>query len=112
MLTTLRYLSVRQQEAEMVTPKRLTSIAVVAALTIVGIAALPQEAKAWWRGGVWVPSVVIGSPVIVAPPRVYYSRPPVVVYGPPPPGYYYPLRRRVWVPPHWAGPYWVRGHWY
>jgi hypothetical protein len=37
-----------------------------------------------------------------------------VVYAPPPVAYvpapYYP-QRRVWIPPHWEGPYWVRGHW-
>lgn len=58
---------------------------------------MPHDAKAWWRGGVgigiWVP------PVYAAPP---------VVYVPPPP--YYPPRR-VWVLPHWEGPYWVQGHW-
>jgi hypothetical protein len=83
---------------------RLTSVA-VAGMAALGIAAMPHEAKAWWRGGIgvgiWVP------PVIVAPPAVY---PPPVAYYPPPP-YEYGPPRRVWIPPHWEGPYWVRGHW-
>jgi hypothetical protein len=83
--------------------KRLTSLVAVAGLAAIGIAAAPQEANAWWRGGVWVPPVVVA-----APPPVYY--PPPVAYVPPP-RYHYPPPRRVWVPPHWEGPYWVRGHW-
>lgn len=39
--------------------KRLTSLAALLGLAVVGIAATPHEAKAWWRGGigvgVWVP---------------------------------------------------------
>jgi hypothetical protein len=85
--------------------KRLGTVAVVAGLAAVGVAAMPHDANAWWRGGVgvgiWVP------PVVVAPPPVYVA--PPVVYAPPP--VYYPAPRRVWVPPHWEGPYWVRGHW-
>ena len=85
--------------------KRLGTVAAVAGLACVGITAIPRDANAWWRGGVgvgiWVP------PVVVAPPPVYVARP--VVYAPPP--VYYPPPRRVWVPPHWEGPYWVRGHW-
>ena len=90
--------------------KRLSSMAAVAGLVAVGVAAMPHEAKAWWRGGfgvgVWVPPVVVGPPVY-APP-VY--APPPVVYLAPPPAYYQPPHR-VWVPPHWEGPYWVQGHW-
>ena len=86
--------------------RNLASIAAVLGLAAGGIAAVPHEAKAWWRGGVgvgiWVP------PVVVAPPPVYYAPPPVA-YVPPPA--YYPVPHRVWVPPHWEGPYWVRGHW-
>ena len=85
--------------------KRLGTVAVVAGLAAVGVAAMPHDANAWWRGGVgvgiWVP------PVVVAPPPVYVA--PPVVYAPPPA--YYAAPRRVWVPPHWEGPYWVRGHW-
>jgi hypothetical protein len=85
--------------------KRLGTVAVVAGLAYVGVAAMPHDANAWWRGGIgvgiWVP------PVVVAPPPVYVA--PPVVYAPPP--VYYPAPRRVWVPPHWEGPYWVRGHW-
>lgn len=83
--------------------KRLGTVALIAGLACVGVAAVPHDANAWWRGGVgvWVP------PVVVAPPPVYV--PPPVVYAPPP--VYYPPPRRVWVPPHWEGPYWVRGHW-
>lgn len=46
-----------------------------------------------WHGCCWGPHVVVG----VVPPVVY--APPPVVVG------------RVWVPPHWNGPYWVLGHW-
>jgi hypothetical protein len=86
--------------------KHLASVAAVLGLAVVGIAAMPHDAKAWWRGGVvigvWVP------PVIIAPPPVVYAPPPVAYASPPA---YYPVPRRVWVPPHWEGPYWVRGHW-
>jgi hypothetical protein len=85
--------------------KRLGSVAAVGGLAAVGVAAMPHNANAWWSGGyrvgIWVP------PVVVAPP--VYAPPPVAYYPPPPP--YYPPPRRVWVPPHWEGPYWVRGHW-
>ena len=85
--------------------KRLGGVAAVAGLAAVGVAAMPHNANAWWSGGVgvgiWVP------PVVVAPP--VYAPPPVAYYPPPPP--YYPPPRRVWVPPHWEGPYWVRGPW-
>ena len=86
--------------------KRIGAVAAVAGFALVGFAAMPQKAEAWWRGGVgvgvWVP------PVVVAPPPVYVAPPPVV-YAPPPA--YYPPPRRVWVPAHWQGPYWVQGHW-
>jgi hypothetical protein len=53
-----------------------------------------------WRGCCWGPPVVVGvvPPVVIAPPPVVYGPPPVVA-------------RRVWIPPHWNGPYWVPGHW-
>jgi hypothetical protein len=90
--------------------KRLASMAAVLGLAVVGVTAVPHDAKAWWRGGFGVGIVV--PPVVVAPP-VYgppvYVAPPVA-YVPPPPAYY-PVPRRVWVPPHWEGPYWIQGHW-
>ena len=48
-----------------------------------------------WRGGYYGPGVVVGvpGPIVIAPPPVY-------AYGP-----------RPWVRAHWAGPYWVPGHW-
>jgi hypothetical protein len=87
--------------------KRVGSVAVVVGLAAVGVAAMPHNANAWWRGGVgvgiWFPPVVVAPPVYAPPPAYYY---------PPPPVYYpYPPPRRVWVPPHWEGPYWIRGHW-
>jgi hypothetical protein len=89
--------------------KGLGGVAAVAGLAAVGVAAMPHDANAWWRGGVgvgvWVPPVVVGPPVYWPP--VY--APPPVAYVPPPA--YYPPPHRVWVPPHWEGPYWVRGHW-
>jgi hypothetical protein len=98
--------------------KRLGGIAAIAGLAAIGITAMPQNANAWWRGGVgvgiWVPPVVVAPraypppPVVYAPPPAYYAPPPVV-YAPPPA--YYPPPRRVWIPPHWQGPYWVQGHW-
>lgn len=91
--------------------KRLASMAAVAGLAAIGIAAAPHDAKAWWRGGwgvgVVVPPVVVAPPVY-APPR-YYAPPPVAYAVPP--RAYYSGPRRVWIPPHWQGPYWVRGHW-
>jgi hypothetical protein len=90
--------------------KRLGSVAAVAGLAVVGIAAAPHPANAWWRGGFGVgivlPPVVVAPPVYAAP---VYVAPPVAYYPPPPA--YYPPPRRVWVPPHWEGPYWVQGHW-
>lgn len=87
--------------------KRLGTVVSVAALAAVGVTSMPHDAKAWWRGGygvgIWVP------PVLVAPPPVYIA--PPVVYAPPPVAYYPPPAARVWIPPHWEGPYWVRGHW-
>ncbi|WP_428484290.1 hypothetical protein [Rhodopila sp.] len=87
--------------------KRLGMAAAVVGLAAVGVAAMPHDAEAWWRGGYGVGVVV--PPVVVAPAPVY--PPPVVVapgYGPPRVAY---APRRFWVPPHWEGRYWVRGHW-
>jgi hypothetical protein len=85
--------------------KRLGTVAAVAGLALVGMAAVPHHAEAWWRGGVgvgiWVPPVVVVPPVYAPPPVAYYAPPPA----------YYPPPHRVWVPPHWEGPYWIQGHW-
>ena len=83
--------------------QRLGPVVAIAGLAALGVAAMPHEAKAWWRGGVGV----FVPPVVVAPPAYY---PPPVAYYPAPP-YYYGPPRRAWIPPHWEGPYWVRGHW-
>jgi hypothetical protein len=87
----------------------LASVAAVLGLAVAGIMVAPHDAQAWWRGGygVYVPPVVVGPPVVYAPPPVYYAPPPV--YYAPAPGYV--AGPRVWIPPHWQGPYWVRGHW-
>jgi hypothetical protein len=93
----------------MVKTNRLASIAAVAGLAAIGVAAMPHDAKAWWRGGVGFgvvlpPVVVAPGPVYVGPAYAppYYAAPPVA-YAPPP--------ARVWVPPHWQGNDWVQGHW-
>jgi hypothetical protein len=85
----------------MVNTKRLASIAALFGFVATGVIAVPREADAWWRHGVWI------EPVVVAPPPVYYARPPVVVVAPP----VYVAPRRVWIPAHWHGAYWIRGHW-
>jgi hypothetical protein len=90
--------------------KRLGALATIAGVAAVALAATPGTAHAWWRGGgigigIWVP------PVVVAPAPVYVPRP---VYAPPPmypAPYTYAPPARVWVRPHWNGPYWVPGHW-
>jgi hypothetical protein len=92
---------------------KLGSIAAIAGLAAVGVAAMPHDAKAWWHGGVGfgfvLPPVVIGPayPAPVYAPPYYYA--PPVAYAPPP-AYVAPTRR-VWVPPHWQGGYWVQGYW-
>jgi hypothetical protein len=104
----------------MVKMNRLASIAAVAGLAAVGVAVMPHDAKAWWRGGVGFGVVL--PPVVVAPEPVYaapvYAAPvyappyyvaPPVVYAPPP-AYVAPAGR-VWVAPHWQGNVWVAGHW-
>jgi hypothetical protein len=85
---------------------KLASVAAVLGLALVGVAAAPHDALAWWRGGYGLG--VYGPPVIVAPPPVVYPPP---VYIAPPPVAYLPPPRRIWIPPHWEGPYWVPGHW-
>lgn len=88
--------------------KRLGAIGAVAGLAAIGIAAMPGKANAWWRGGIgigiYVPPVVVAPAPVYAPPPVYYAPPAPAYYPPPPP-------RRVWVPAHWEGGYWVAGHW-
>jgi len=98
-----------EREPAMTLFRRLGGLAAVAGLAAVTLAATPGSAHAWWRSGVhvgiWVP------PVVIAPPPVYVPRP---VYVPPPvypAPYAYAPPARVWVPPHWNGPYWIRGHW-
>jgi hypothetical protein len=93
----------------MATLKRLGAVAGLAGLATVGIAVAPHDAKAWCCSvgiGIALPPVVVAPPVY-APP-VYVA--PPVAYAPPPPPYYV-APRRVWIPAHWEGPYWVRGHW-
>jgi len=92
----------------MLTFKRLAAIGAVAGLAALGVAAMPGQANAGWRGpgigiGIWVP------PIVVAPPPVYV--PPPAYYAPPPVAYYAPAPGHVWVPAHWEGGYWVPGHW-
>ncbi len=88
-----------------------TKLAAVLGLAVAGVAAAPHDARAWWAGGygigVYVPPIVVAPPVVYPPPPVYVA--PPVVYAPPPA--YVPGPRRVWVPPHWEGRYWVQGHW-
>ncbi|HVY17597.1 MAG TPA: hypothetical protein VHB27_20430 [Rhodopila sp.] len=90
--------------------KRIGTVGAVASLALAGMMAMPHQAKAWWHGG-WGVGVVL-PPVVIAPP--VYAPPPPVVYAPPPVAYapapYY-APRRVWIPPHWRGGYWVPGHW-
>jgi len=85
-----------------------SSAAAVLGLPAIGIAVMPHDAQAWWWGGygvgIYVPPVVVGPPAVYPPPPVY--APPI--YAPPPD---YVVGPRVWIRPHWEGPYWVRGHW-
>jgi hypothetical protein len=90
--------------------RHFASIAAVLGLAAVGVAAVPHDAKAWWHEGIGI-GVVVPPVVVAPPPPVYYPAPPVAYVPPPPPGYYAPPPHRVWIPPHWEGPYWVRGHW-
>jgi hypothetical protein len=83
--------------------------AAIAAFSVTTL--IPTPASAWWynrgwgwhygwRGCCWGPPVVLGivPPVVAVAPPVVYAPPPII------PG-------RVWVRPHWNGPYWVPGHW-
>jgi hypothetical protein len=97
--------------------KRLGAVSAVAGLAALGVAAMPGEANAWWRGGgigigVYLPPVVVAPAPVYAPPA-YYVPPaygPPAYYAPPAPAYY-PPPRHVWVPPHWQNGYWIPGHW-
>ncbi len=82
-------------------------------LAAIGVTAAPRPANAWWaRGGYCCGVGIVLPPVVIAPPPVYAPAP---VYAPPP-AYYPPpgyvvAPQRVWIPAHWAGGYWVQGHW-
>jgi hypothetical protein len=95
-----------QRRFAMLSLQRLGAISAVAGLAAFGVAAMPSQAHAWWRGGfgigVWVPPIVVAPAPVYAPLPAYYAPPPVAYYPPP---------QRVWVPPHWEGGYWVGGHW-
>ena len=92
----------------MIALKRLGAISAVTGFAVLGVAAMPSPANAWWRGGIGIgvdlPPVVVAPAPVYAPPPVYYAPPPAAYYPPPPPNH-------VWVPAHWEGGYWVPGHW-
>ncbi len=88
--------------------KRIAATCAILGLATIGIAAAPQPANAWWRGGYgygygygfgWGVGPFV-PPVIVAPAPAYYPAP--VYYAPPQP---------AWIPAHWQNGYWVPGHW-
>ncbi len=89
------------------TPTKIRLLAVMLAMFSVPLLT-PTPAAAWWYRGDpgwrahygWRPGVVVGvaPPIVAVPPPVVYAPRPVVV-------------GRVWIPPHWSGPYWVPGHW-
>jgi hypothetical protein len=89
--------------------KRVASIAAVFGMAAVGVMAMPHEANAWWRHGVWFagPAVVYAPPPVYYAPRVYYA--PPVVYAPPPVAYVAP--GAVWIRPGWYGGVWRHGYW-
>ena len=104
--------------------KRIAAVGAVAGLAALGVAAMPSQANAWWRGpgfgiSLWVPPVVVAPAPVYAPPPVYhapppaYYAPPPAYYGAPPAAYYGgpPQSQRAWVPPHWENGAWVAGHW-
>ena len=68
--------------------KRIAAVGAVAGLAALGVAAMPSQANAWWRGpgfgiSLWVPPVVVAPAPVYAPPPVYYAPPPAS-YAPPP----------------------------
>jgi len=74
------------------------------------------SARVFCGFGLPLPPVVIGPPVITAPPPAYYYPYPYAYYGPDYYGYY---GYRVWVPGYWGsiwtnhgwGRAWHPGHW-
>jgi hypothetical protein len=96
--------------------RRVMAGCAIAGLAAIGVAAAPQPAHAWWRGGYgWCCGVsIVVPPVVVAPP-VYAPAPvyapPPVYYAPAPQAYYAPPPQRVWIPAHWQGGYWMPGYW-
>ena len=84
-----------------ISPRRAGLLAGALASAVALLAPVP--ASAWWAHPGWHPGwhhvwhrCCWRAPVIVGPPVAVY-RPPVLA--------------RVWIPPHWSGPYWVPGHW-
>jgi hypothetical protein len=75
-------------------------------IAAIGLTAAPQPAQAWWHHGYdWCCRVAVVVPRVAIAP-VYAPSPaydPPLAYGFAP--------RPAWVPDHWAGGYWVRGHW-
>jgi len=93
----------------MITTRRLAAIGAIAGLAAIGVAAMPGQANAWWRGpgigiSIGLPPIVVAPAPVYVPPPVYYAPPPVAYYPPPAPAH-------TWVPPHWENGYWVAGHW-
>lgn len=95
----------------MVLGKSLGAAALGVALVGAGVTAAPGSAKAWWHVGVALPPIVVGPPLVYAPPPPVVYAPPPVAYASPPAAYYVPPPRRYWVPPHWHGGFWIPGHW-
>jgi hypothetical protein len=96
--------------------RRIIAGCAVVGLATIGVAAAPQPAHAWWRGGYgWCCSVGIALPPVVVAPAPVYAPPPAYAYPSAPYYYgapsYYPAPQRVWIPAHWAGGYWVPAHW-
>ena len=65
---------------------RKFALATTAMAFAAGLALLPGTAQAWWRG----PGLFFYGPPIVVGPPVIYAPPPPVVYAPPPPVVYDP----------------------
>lgn len=87
--------------------RRIMAGCAVVGLATIGVAAAPQPAHAWWRGGYgWCCSVGIALPPVVVAPAPVYAPPPAYAYPSAPSSYgapsYYPAPQRVWIPAHWA----------
>ena len=59
--------------------KRIAAVGAVAGLAALGVAAMPSQANAWWRGpgfgiSLWVPPVVVAPAPVYAPPPVDMPR--------------------------------------